>query len=326
MRDIGPHPHEATSSEHPPSRGRPWPRGRRRRGVLVLVALLSASLVAAMTPATAQPQSDAGSSVTAGRPGHDGVHLTRLQVEKKTEPVGIDVDRPRFSWVVDSDARGVVQKSSRLRVATSPQALASGDLVWDSGVVRSDESANVEYRGPGLEAGTEYHWRVDVTTTAGSAHRSSHFRSGLLAEDDWAASTWIGNERSDPSLTDLTFDEASWIWTAEENPPEAPGEERAFRRVLDARAGKTPARAEILLTGDDLFRLYVNGEPLGESSGGDNEWQQGRYFTADLAADENVVAVAAENTAGSPAGLIAVVRVVYTDGTSEVLRTGDGWK
>jgi alpha-L-rhamnosidase len=35
------------------------------------------------------------------------VDLERLQVEKKAEPIGIDVDRPRFSWVIRSRAKGV---------------------------------------------------------------------------------------------------------------------------------------------------------------------------------------------------------------------------
>src|SRR5687768_15610254 len=95
------------------------------------------------------------------------VDLERLQVEKKSEPIGIDVDRPRFSWVIRSHSRGVEQRSYRLRLT---QGAGAGAPVWDSGVVRSPESANVEYTGPALEPASAYAWRVDVKTSAGAAH------------------------------------------------------------------------------------------------------------------------------------------------------------
>ena len=118
------------------------------------------------------------------------VGLEDLRVERKTEPVGIDVQRPRFSWVVESRERGTEQRSYRLRVTQA------GREVWDSGTVRSDASSDVEYRGPALESATRYDWRVDVKTNAGDASERSSFRTGLSAAADWAGSTWIGNARS----------------------------------------------------------------------------------------------------------------------------------
>ena len=288
---------------------------------LVVAALLATTGAAASATATPTSTGTATESTTAGAPT-----LSRLQVEKKTEPVGIDVERPRFSWVIDSSARAVVQESYRLRVAESPDALEAGDVYFDSAVVMSPESANVEYTGPRLAPATEYFWRVDVVTSAGAASATSSFRSGLLDEDDWQGSAWIGNDRTDGPLTDLALQGSSWIWTPEATTPVAPAEPRAFRRTIDSPDGKTATRAEILLTGDDLFRLFVNGELLGESSGATNEWQQGRLFTAELEPDRNVVAVSTDNGADSPAGLVAVVRVTYSDGTSELVRTGTGWK
>ena len=98
---------------------------------------------------------------------HGRVGLDDLRVERKVEPVGIDLQRPRFSWVVESRERGTEQRSYRLRVTKA------GRDVWDSGTVRSDASSDVEYRGPALESATRYDWRVDVTTNDGDGDRAT---------------------------------------------------------------------------------------------------------------------------------------------------------
>jgi alpha-L-rhamnosidase len=141
--------------------------------LVVVVTTLAMMLTAA--PAVAAPD-PSGSAVT----------LDALKVERKIEPVGIDVAAPRFAWLVESSSRDVKQESYRVRVS------ASDDVVWDSGVVESDRSFDVEYDGPALKAATRYDWTVDVVTTAGEADASSSFRTGLMDEQDWGDSTWIG--------------------------------------------------------------------------------------------------------------------------------------
>ena len=110
------------------------------------------------------------------RGGTGAVRLDDPLIEKKTSPLGIDVDRPRFSWTVESNRRGVEQESYRVRVSTRGPRPRE---VWDSGVVPSRESANVEYEGPPLRAATDYTWRVDVATTHGASTTTSDFRTGL---------------------------------------------------------------------------------------------------------------------------------------------------
>ncbi len=237
-----------------------------------------------------------------------GVRLTGLQVEKKAQPVGIDVERPRFSWIIESAGRGVEQVSYRLRV----------DGVWDSGVVRSGESANVEYGGPALRAATDHTWRVEVVTTHGRASASATFRTGL---SDWGGSRWIGNPSQPDQVTDLTFTGARWIWT-----PEAPAEERAFRSTRVSPSGKAAVRAEVLITADDAYQLWVNGAKVGETEPYENGWQNSQFHEVELVAERNVFAVRASNGPGSPAGLIAVVRVTYADGTTSTFTTGSDWK
>ena len=294
----------------------PAPAARPRRSLLLVATLgLLAPLVGVQLASAPSPAVAADPAVS----------LTHLQVERKTEPVGIDVDPPRFSWVTESDGRGVEQESWRVRVATSQSRLDAGDLVWDSGVKASATSFDVAYGGPDLAAATDYVWRVDTTTNAGSAHATSHFRTGLYDDQDWAGSTWIGNARTD-NTDQLDLSGASWIWTPESTTPVAPPEPRAFRTTRTSPAGKTARTAEILITADDLYRLWVNGSLLGETQGAENEWQQSRLFRVALDPDRNVFAVRTNNGAGSPAGLVAKVRITYSDGSTSVFTTGTDWK
>lgn len=246
---------------------------------------------------------------------HNRLDLDDLRVERKVEPVGIDVERPRFSWVIESRARDVEQKAYRVRLSKDHRT------VWDSGLVRSDASTDVEYTGPQLSAATRYEWRVDVLTNRGVASEDSSFRTGLYTAADWAGSAWIGNERP---TTPPSFDGASWIWTPEVTSPVAPAEPRAFRKTLTST--KTAVSAEIAITADDLYRLSVNGRELGSTTGAENEWQQARRFHTALDPARNVIAVRTNNGPNSPAGLLAVIRVTYADGTTEHFTTDATWK
>ncbi|WP_156393625.1 family 78 glycoside hydrolase catalytic domain [Nocardioides sp. Root140] len=292
-----------------------------RRGTAAMLTVLALVFQLALVGTVALTTPTASADAAAAAPQ---VALTRLQVEKKTAPVGIDVDRPRFSWVIETEARDVVQEGYRLRVATSRADLDAGDLTWDSGQVSSDRSSGVEYDGPDLASATDYVWSVEVTTSVGTASATSQLRTGFRDESDWADSSWIGNERIDTS-DDLTMTGASWIWTPEATSPVAPAEPRAFRTTRTTPEGRTAQSAEILITADDLFRLWVNGELVGESHGAENEWQQSHLYTVQLDPASNVFAVRTNNGAGSPAGLVAKVRVTYTDGTTSVFTTGTDW-
>ncbi|MGO2519744.1 MAG: family 78 glycoside hydrolase catalytic domain [Microbacterium sp.] len=280
-----------------------------------LAALLALTLFGSLTVGQLSPPAAAATA--------EAVSLSALQIEKKSEPDGIDVDKPRFSWLISSTERDVMQESYRLRINST----TGDDWSYDSGVVDSIESANVEYVGEALPPATQFEWTVDVTTNAGSATAHSTFSTGLYAAADWAGSQWIGNERGQESPGgQLNFDGVPWIWSQEDSTGSAPGEPRAFRYTHESPDGKTASKADILITADDSFRLWAGGSLLGATEGAVNEWQQSHQFTADLAGDENVFAVRTTNGANSPAGLIVSMVISYDDGSTEKITTGTDWK
>lgn len=65
--------------------------------------------------------------------------VEKLRTLSLTNPVGID-KAPTFSWILQSDERGVMQKSYRIMVCSDSDC---SNIVWDSGVVESDQSVMV---------------------------------------------------------------------------------------------------------------------------------------------------------------------------------------
>ena len=77
-----------------------------------------------------------------------GFSVKDLQCEYRVNPLGVDSEKPRFSWVIESEKRGFIQGAYRVLVASSRENLAAGkgDL-WDSSKVKSNQSVNVVYGG-----------------------------------------------------------------------------------------------------------------------------------------------------------------------------------
>ena len=144
--------------------------------------------------------------------------LTNLRCEYRENPLGIDVAKPRLSWVIADPkseisnlesqiTRSVAQTAYQVLVASSEELLKNdqGDL-WDSGKVESDQSIQVEYAGRPLESRMQCHWKVRVWTltsdlrplTASPWSAPAHWSMGLLQPGDWAAK-WIGVRRPAPA-------------------------------------------------------------------------------------------------------------------------------
>ena len=68
------------------------------------------------------------------------VSIKKLKVEYAEMPLGIDVEKPRFSWqmVMQNTERGYSQKAYQITVTDE-----AGQTVWDSGRVSSDLSLNI---------------------------------------------------------------------------------------------------------------------------------------------------------------------------------------
>jgi len=128
-----------------------------------------------------------------------GVTVGNLQVEYRTTPLGIDVQRPRFSWQVEATAneRGIAQAACQVQVR-DPR----GAVVWDSGRIPGPQSVGVTYGGEALRAATRYVWTLTAWTQAGEKlTASSWFETGLMDPSPdspaWGGAKWIGGGDED---------------------------------------------------------------------------------------------------------------------------------
>ncbi|KAJ6457876.1 hypothetical protein C8R45DRAFT_1081718 [Mycena sanguinolenta] len=123
------------------------------------------------------------------------------------------------------------------------------------------------------------------------------------------------------SAAGLDFNNSTWIWANNSVPASGGGETPpggcAFRRYFTPPPGKTPNFTDIIVTADNNFTFYVNGEQVGT----------GAYYplayafrTPLLGSDSNVFAVIATSGSRSsaPAGLLIAIQVTYDDGTRDM--------
>ena len=146
-----------------------------------------------------------------------------LRCEFRENPLGIDVAKPRLSWVIESGHRGEWQTVYQVLVAGSAELLKQdkGDL-WDSGKVASEQSIAVRYSGLPLIAETRYWWKVRVWDKAGQPTPWSEpatFLTSKMKTGDWQGK-WIGPVLARTAAAPVTLgfaveakstDEKNWV-------------------------------------------------------------------------------------------------------------------
>ena len=106
-----------------------------------------------------------------------------LACEYDTQPLGLDVLTPQFSWEIQSDERNMRQSAYQVMVLKR----GADAPVWDSGRVNSSVSAGIRYAGAPLESRAEYLWKVRVWDSAeneGNWSEPGRFEMGLR-DGDW---------------------------------------------------------------------------------------------------------------------------------------------
>ena len=143
----------------------------------------------------------AGSGVAGAGWFKTDIEPVDLKCEYLENPLGIDSRIPRLSWTMDcrpqaadGRRRGDRQTAYQVLVASSEELLkkGKGDL-WDSGKIKSDSTAHVEYAGRPLQSRQQCFWKVrfynqDDKVSDWSA--PARWEMGLLKPEDWKA-RWV---------------------------------------------------------------------------------------------------------------------------------------
>jgi alpha-L-rhamnosidase len=169
------------------------------------------------------------------------VLVSGLQCEYLTDPLGIDVQTPRFTWKLAATdrARGQKQTGCQVLVASTPTLLEEGRAdLWDSRLVLSAQSALLPFAGKKLASGQECFWKVrvlDKDQRASAWSATARFSMGLLDANDWTG-PWIKHP---------TAAKEKQIW---------------FRKTFALR--EKAASAFIYVASVGYHELYVNGRKV----------------------------------------------------------------
>lgn len=162
-----------------------------------------------------------------------------LKCEHLINPIGIDSQRPRLSWMINDERPGAIQTACQIIVGTDSIRVVdgSGDS-WNSEKVIS-QNILLTYSGKELKPFTRYYWKVNIWDKDGVQASSavSCFETGMMNISNWQGA-WIGDGR------DINYKPAPY-----------------FRKVFEAKKNIKSARAYIAVAG--LYELYINGEKIG---------------------------------------------------------------
>lgn len=268
----------------------------------------------------------------AARSDEPGVlRATQLRCESLINPLGVDLKKPRLSWRVESPERNQLQSAYQVLAASTPDLLARnhGDF-WDTGRVESSQTLDLVYEGKPLQSHTYVHWKVrvwDRQNRPSDWSAPAHWSVGLLRLDEWDAQ-WIGNDESrELDQPDASFAPAQWIWHALDQGAVKPKGHRLFVKEFTLPPDTRVESAELLVTGDDVFRFTINGSLV--AANGNDGWIKprrvdvARHFRVN---QPNRLRVEVENTAPGPAGLLAKLEIVFDNKTRHVVHTDNSWK
>nr|GAT47194.1 predicted protein [Mycena chlorophos] len=133
---------------------------------------------------------------------------------------------------------------------------------------------------------------------------------GVLGDAPWDDV----NIPADPPV--ITFDRVDWIWTnAIPASGQIPAGSRAMRRTFAPFPGQVPASADIIISMDNDYTLWVNGIQIANGSGFATAHHYIVNFVSTPPPTEIVFAILGTNAAAGPAGLLfgAEINMVPSD-------------
>src|SRR5690606_14454252 len=89
--------------------------------------------------------------------------LANLRCDDRMNPLGIESEHPRLSWIIKAAYSNVKQTAYRILVSDDPEILSQGKgNIWDTGKMNAGTSIQVPYAGSKLAPAKKYYWRVKI--------------------------------------------------------------------------------------------------------------------------------------------------------------------
>lgn len=246
--------------------------------------------------------------------------IYNLRTEYRNNPLGLIVEKPRFSWKMESTEKNTKQKSYRIVVAeqVSPE---EKHVVWNSEILISEQSVLVPYEGTELKPETVYSVFVEVEDNHGNmASAEGTFETGIFDNNQFSAQM-------------ITHD--------------LPQEETAcpvFWKEFSLE--KTVVKARLYVTAQGVYEVNLNGNRVGDYrmapgwTSYHHRLQYQIYDVTEMLLQDNKIEMTVgngwykgilgfycqPNTYGDRVGAFAELHITYEDGTTEVIGTDESWK
>lgn len=239
--------------------------------------------------------------------------------------MGIDVQKPRFSWKMETNRQGAHQTAYRIFFATDKNLLNENEAdCWDTGKVETDQSVQIIYEGQALVSRQRVYWKVQVWDETNSVSESdvAWFEMGLLESEDWQAK-WIGANLAGNSETMIPVP--------------------YFRKGF--AISEEPVSARLYITALGVFECSINGERVGEdifSPGWTDYGKRVQYLTYDvmkhLRSGDNVIGtILGDGWAAGYIGwtgrqsyvdrprILAQLVITFNNGQTQTIVTDSSW-
>ena len=280
------------------------------------------------------------------------ITFNNLTCNYKNNPTSIESTQPTFSWVVNALGYNKSQSSYQILVASSQELTKEGTAdIWDSKKVKSEQSTFVKYSGKEIKALQTYYWKVRIWDEKGEVSNWSEiqkFETALIQDSNWGASKWI-TLKKDTRTSKHSYRDYK-RGNMKKGKPVKGFAAGYFRKEIDLN--KDVENAQVYICGLGYYELYLNGEKVGDhvlDPAPSNFDKQAYYVNYDITEQvqtgKNAFGIVLGNgfygqniswnrdpesnkkgVSYGPPTVRCLVKLNYTDGTSEDFYTDQNWK
>ena len=239
--------------------------------------------------------------------------LEKLRCEYQETPMGLEIINPRLSWQMKATNRGAKQTAYQILVADNEADLKKDNgNVWNSGMVKSEQSLKIDYVGKPLESRKRYFWKVKIWNEKNKPTPYSEptwWEMTLLKKEDWTAH-WIGKNGAEGKSVEL---------------------QKEFNLA------KRATRARIYVTGMGAYHLIFNGKKVSQdilTPGLTNAMKTSPYQIYEVSNDDLTIGVNfitatlgnAWQKGSVPCRLLFQMELEFYDGSRQTVISDGSWK
>lgn len=250
--------------------------------------------------------------------------ISKIRINSQEHPSAIDT-QPRISWWLESSERRCVQEAYSIQVTANDE----GELVFDSGEIKSSQSVNVLLSDFDMKPLTRYCLSLTVKDNHHNIATSKTFFDSGLMDSGWSNAQWIQKAET---------------WNG--------AVITQFRKKVQLKKNEVQS-AYLCTSALGVYDLFINGKRVGHINGDKIEfeelkpgWTDYRYRVnysshevSDYLIGETEIAICAIVTRGwwrgrisqslyenKPVGFLSKLVVTYKDGTTDVFVSDNTWK